>query len=141
MTELKPEKYAQSGLSEDLHLKKEKWFNVNTDRRGVVNLSAKYPNYSKNTILARTNINSNDQKTIKSFLTYTDRFRLWCNGEEIFKGPDRNWFNPNREQYGNSRLIPDQFEVDLPLKIGNNEIIIRSEVMEDYGWGFWMRIE
>lgn len=141
VTELKPGSYAESGLTEDLDIKNEKWFDVKSDRRGVINLSAVHPRYTKSTVLARTNINSSEKKSLKAFLTYTDRFRLWCNGEEIFHGPDRNWFNPEREKHGNSRLIPDQYEVNLPLKSGKNEIIIRSEVMEDFGWGFWMRTE
>jgi hypothetical protein len=140
ITELKTETYAKSGIS-NLEIKKEKWINASTDRRGILNLSSIYPNYQKNTILARTNINSNEKKIIKCFVTYTDRFNLYCNGKEIFKGPDRNWYNPEREKYGNGRLIPDQFKIDLPLNKGSNEIIVRSEVMENFGWGFWMRTE
>ena len=140
ITELKSETYAKSGIS-NLDITKEKWTDVSTDRRGILNLSSIYPNYHNNTILARTNINSDEKRTTKCFVTYTDRFNLYCNGKEIFKGPDRNWFNPEREKYGNSRLIPDQFEIEISLNKGENEIIVRSEAMEEFGWGFWMRTE
>jgi hypothetical protein len=141
VTELKPDTYAHSGLDETLNLGDETYRAVKTDARGVLNLSEIYPDYSKHAILAKTTISSDTVKTIKAFVTYTDRFTLYCNNQQVFRGPDRNWYNDNRQQYGNSRLIPDQFEVDLPLLKGNNTIIVRSEVMEEFGWGFWMRTE
>ncbi len=141
ITELKPATDARSGLDEALNLADETFKDVKTDDRGVVNLSAIYPNYSQHSVLAQTTIPSETDKTIRAFVTYTDRFTLYCNDQLVFQGPDRNWYNDNRQQYGNSRLIPDQFEVELSLHKGNNTLMVRSEVMEEFGWGFWMRTE
>ena len=141
ITEMKPQNYANNTLPDQSKLIQEPWQKAETDNRVILILSAIYPNYSQNTILAKTNILSDKKTTQIAYVTYTDRFSLYCNGELIFKGPDRNWFNSDRSKYGDSRLIPDQFKIQLPLKEGENTIIVRSEVMEDFGWGFWMRLE
>ncbi len=141
ITNLKPDSFAMEQLPDSSLLEGENWTLAKTDDRGVLNLGAIYPGYTHNTILAKTIIDMAQAKDLKCFFSYTDRFKLYCNNEEIFHGPDRNWWNPDREKYGNSRLIPDQFEVVLPLQAGKNEIIVRSEVMEDFGWGFWMRLD
>ncbi len=61
---------------------------------------------------------------------------------EVFKGEPRGWFDPGRspeDWFG--RLIPDQFEVELSLPEGENEILVRLEVNEPlFGSGFWIRM-
>jgi hypothetical protein len=114
---------------------------VETDRRGVVNLGVVLPKYGRNTAFAETVVHSDRDVTRRAWVTYTDRFTLYCNGQEVFRGPDRHWFSPDREKYGSSRLIPDQFEVQLPLKAGENRLVVRSEALEQFGWGFWMRLD
>jgi hypothetical protein len=90
---------------------------------------------------ARTNIvcSSPEKRTLR--LTYTDRLSLWCNGEPVFEGPARGWDDPDRERHYGGRLIPDEYEVTLPLRAGKNGLVVRTEVTEPWGWGFWMRIE
>jgi hypothetical protein len=106
-----------------------------------VNLSAAFPdNNIKNAVFAETIIRAEAAGVRKAYVTYTDRFQLWCNGQPIFEGRPRGWFDPDREKLGNARLVPDQFEIELPLKAGENTIRVRSEVTEPFGWGFWIRV-
>ncbi len=68
-------------------------------------------------------------------------FTLYCNGQEVFKGPDRHWFSPDRAKYGNSRLIQGHSEIRLPLKTGQNKLVVRTEALEQFGWGFRMSLD
>ncbi len=116
------------------------WMDIKTDSKGVINLGQKFPNNNRTgTSFAKTVIYSESEKQIKAWVSYTDRCKIWCNGIEIFNGPKRGWYDP--EANHDCRLKPDNFEFTLPLKKGDNEIILRSEVTERWGWGFWMRTE
>jgi hypothetical protein len=120
---------------------KPEWKPVRADRRGVLDLSAIFPKHGRNTVFAETVVHSERDGERIARVTYLDRFTLYCNGQEVFKGPDRHWFSPDRAKYGNSRLIPDQFEVRLPLRAGENKLLVRSEALEQFGWGFWLRLD
>ena len=116
------------------------WQPAPVDGRGVVNLTGHFqPNHCAATAFARTAVHAEKDGPRRLALTYTDNFRLWCNGEPVFAGPPRNWFHPDREKYGNSRLIPDQFEVNVSLRAGDNVLLVRTETVEPFGWGFWIR--
>lgn len=140
-TGLQPAGFGADGLPAGIHSGKLEWKPIKADRRGVVDLSATFQPYDRNTVYAETVVKSDQEVVRSAWVTYTDRFTLYCNGKEVFKGPDRHWFSPDREKYGNSRLIPDQFEVRLPLKAGENKLLVRSEALEQFGWAFWMRLD
>jgi hypothetical protein len=117
------------------------WTRAVADARGVINLSALFR--GRNTAgvtFAKTTLTATKAGPRQVKLTYTDSYSLWCNGEKVFTGPPRQWFHPEREKHGNSRLIPDQYEVTLPLRAGANQVVVRSEVTEPFGWAFWMRL-
>ena len=118
------------------------WRKVTVDERGLVNLSALYPKQSTaNVVFAKTTVNSLKKERRRCQLTYTDRFRMWVNGKEAFVGPPRGWFDPGREKYNWSRLLPYKFDLELPLNKGDNEILVRSEATEKFGWAFWVRLD
>ncbi len=125
-------------------LKNKSWRTIASDRRGIVNLAAEFmDDISKGIVFARNTVKSEDEIVKKSWVSYTDRMTMWCNGKQVFKGQPRGFYDPGRSpEDGFGRLIPDQFEVALPLKKGDNEILIRSEVTEPlWGWAYWMRLE
>jgi len=121
------------------------WREVPVDARGVVVVSAAGPEYAseKGVIFARATVESPGKATRGCLLTYTDQLTVWVNGEEVFLGEPRGWFDPGRspeDWFG--RLMPDQFGVELPLAPGANEILVRLEVNEPlFGSGFWVRLE
>lgn len=141
VTPLQAADFGRDGLPSGLGAGALTFAPVRADRRGVVDLSAAFPGYSRNAVFAETVVKSAGPAVRRAWVTYTDRFSLYCNGQEIFRGPDRHWFSADREKWGNSRLIPDQFEVRLPLQAGENRLLVRSEAIEQFGWGFWMRME
>jgi hypothetical protein len=129
------------GASPGLTADAKAWKRTPVDERGVVNVTALFPD--KNTsgvVFARTTITAGQAGTRRLKLTYTDNFSLWVNRLMIFEGPPRQWFHPDRAKHGHSRLIPDQYEVSVPVAAGENEIVVRSEATEPFGWGFWVRL-
>ena len=107
----------------------------------MIDLTRLYaPRNESGTAFARTTLHAAAAGPRTLRLTYTDALTLWCNGERVFVGPQRQWFHPDRAKYGDSRLIPDQFEVTVPLRAGANELAVRTEITERFGWGFWMRV-
>lgn len=121
------------------------WREVPVDARGVVVVSAAGPEYAteKGVTFARATVDSPGRAVRICRLTYTDQLTMWVNGEEVFRGEPRGWFDPGRSSedwFG--RLMPDQFEVELSLEPGANEILVRLEVNEPlFGSGFWVRLE
>jgi hypothetical protein len=120
------------------------WRDAKTDRRGVVNVIATDPDEycREGVVLARADVESPEETTRRMRLTYTDQLSVWLNGEPVFAGERRGWNDPGRsEADGWGRLMPDQFEVELPLRSGGNEILLRHEVNEPlFGSGFWARL-
>jgi hypothetical protein len=119
------------------------WRSVDPDRRGVVNVIGIAPEYhAKGVVYARGTVESAEAATRKMLLTYTDQISIWCGSTKVFDGEPRGWYDPGRcEEDGWGRLIPNQFEADLDLAPGENEILARLEVKEpQFGSGFWMRL-
>ncbi len=120
------------------------WLDAPIDVRGVVTMSALGDAVSeKGVVFARATVRAGEAGTETCRLTYTDQLTMWVNGVEVFRGEPRGWFDPGRSpEDGFGRLIPDQFEVELPLDAGENEVLVRLEVNEPlFGSGFWMRLE
>jgi hypothetical protein len=67
-----------------------KWFNVESDSRGVVNLSELFPRQTpKAAVFAKTIIASPGKATRILRFTYTDKLTMWWNGTRVFNGPDK----------------------------------------------------
>ena len=133
--------YASRKVPKTVRRGSDDWQEVTTGERGFVNLSALYPRDSTaNVVFARTAVRSEKRERRLCRVTYTDRFRMWVNGKEVFDGPPRGWFDPGREKYNWSRLMPYTFDVELPLRQGDNEILVRAEATEKFGWAFWVRL-
>lgn len=118
------------------------WLEVESDKRGVVNLSKLFPDQNTEAVVfARRMISSSNMEERILRFTYTDRLTVWCNGTQVFSGPAKSWSNPERNKYFGGRLVPDEFTVKVNLKPEENVILLRSQVTEPWGWAFWMRID
>jgi hypothetical protein len=116
------------------------WLSPAVDGRGVVHLTSLFrESNASGTVFARTTLSARTSGEARLRLTYTDGFALWCNKLRVFEGPPRQWFHVDRAKNGFSRLIPDQYEVVVPVREGDNELVVRSETTEPFGWGFWLR--
>ena len=123
------------------------WRDVLTDRRGVVNVVGIEPGEycKKGVVFAKAPVElpvESAEKVARQFrLTYTDQLSMWLDGTSVFVGERRGWNDPGRSEVdGWGRLMPDQFGAELPLTLGENEILVRLEVNEPlFGSGFWVR--
>ncbi|HPG41481.1 MAG TPA: hypothetical protein PLP19_19425 [bacterium] len=120
------------------------WCEVSADDRGIVNISALFPdNNDKAVVYARTTIHSADNVTRRCKYSYTDQMSIWCNGQLVVTAKPRGWADPGRgEADGWGRIIPDQFETSIELLPGDNVLLLRLQVNEpQFGSGFWFRLQ
>jgi len=120
------------------------WRDISTVRRGVVNVVGIDPGEycEKGIVFAKATVESHEKRARQLLLTYTDQLSMWLNGTSVFVGERRGWNDPGRSDAdGWGRLMPDQFEVELPLASGEEEILVRLEVNEPlFGSGFWVKV-
>jgi len=105
-----------------------KWQSVKVEERGVVNI-AKYiePFPEKNTAYARTEINADKAEVVPFQVSYSDRGRIYLNGQLLYLG--RNEYRMRDYRYlGTIGLFETIY---LPLKKGKNDLVIA--VSEDFG--------
>ncbi len=121
-----------------------RWRGVSGDRRGVVNVVGIDPSEycAVGVVFARATVESGGEASRRCLLTYTDQLTMWCGDARVFDGEPRGWNDPGRsEADGWGRLMPGQFDAELPLRAGANEILVRLEVNEPlFGSGFWVRV-
>ncbi|MCP4536146.1 MAG: hypothetical protein GY832_03280 [Chloroflexi bacterium] len=140
ITPPQPSEFRSENIPEEIYSPTTQWITAETDARGVMNVGALFPNQNtKGTVFAKTIVKSDRKKVQKAWVTYTDRCSVWCNEKHVFQGPKRGWNDP--ESNHDCRLKPDHFEIELELEKGENIILLCSKVTENWGWGFWMRVE
>ena len=118
-------------------LGKQKWKSMNTDADGMTNLSQLSAiSDSTNTIMAKITVNSDKDQLKRLNIGYSDRVKLYCNGNALFSA--NNSFRTRDYRYlGTIGYFETAY---LPLKKGNNTIILA--VSETFGgWGVMAKWE
>lgn len=107
------------------------WTSANTEPSGVLNLaSIVQASEENNTVFTRVVIESEKDQVKKFILGYSDRVKVYCNGDLLFSGED----NFNSRDYRFLGTIGYFDAVYLRLKKGRNEITLA--VSENFGgWG------
>jgi hypothetical protein len=124
------------------------WSPIQAERLGLVNL-ARYVD-PINTHLAphytwlKTTIHSNRNQTKPVALGYLRVVTVFVNGQSVFTG--KNLYNANERQQPDGRLGLENGHFDLPLKQGDNQIVValRSntpDMSDHYGYGLRFHIE
>ncbi|MEO9964958.1 MAG: hypothetical protein ABJF11_04170 [Reichenbachiella sp.] len=114
-----------------------KWTKLASEESGVTNLSrVAAVQGKKNTVIAKIEINA-EQDIIKALtLGYSDRLAVYCNGQKIYAGT--NGYRTRDFRYLGTIGLFD--EVYLPLKKGKN--VIYCAVSESFGgWGIMGQID
>ncbi|RKD94614.1 hypothetical protein [Marinifilum flexuosum] len=116
-----------------------KWHKISVEENYLVNLNRYFTKTeTKNTVLAKTILNSEKaQKKIIHF-GYSDKIKVYLNSKELFTG-DNGFYESGK--YDDRGYVLDRHEtIELPLEKGENELII--EISEDkFGWGFIAKVE
>jgi len=60
---------------------------------------------------------------------------------EFMPKSTKGWNAPGREAHFGGRLVPDERAVALRLRKGENRLLVRTKVVDPWGWGFLMRLQ
>lgn len=107
------------------------WQTLAAEPSGITNLARLHgPSRGADTVFARLDVSSDEAKTMALKLGYSDRIKVYVNGQPIYAGTNR--YRTRDYRYLGTIGIFD--EVYLPLKAGDNEILLA--VSEAFGgWG------
>jgi hypothetical protein len=117
-------------------LRDRRWTRLEAESSGLANLGRVNPlDDERNTVFARTTIDS-PAATIRAFdLGFSDRATLFLNGRALFRG-DESYRNRDYRFLGS---IGWWDTIYLPLEAGRNELVVA--VSEDFGgWGVQARL-
>lgn len=122
------EEKSLTGTSLSTANKKRNWQTMSSEVTGTVNISRirKY-DQQKNTVFARLVINSNSKQTKAIKLGYSDRTKVYLNGQLLYAGD--NGFRTRDYRYLGTIGYFDT--IYLPLKKGDNELWVA--VSENFG--------
>ena len=119
------------------HRQDQKWKPYKTEPSGLLNLAQTAVRSDEtNTVFAKVNINSDSEQIQKLTIGFSDRAKIYLNGQILFGGQDG--FRSRDYRYlGTIGYFDDVY---LPLKAGDNELIIA--VSENFGgWGLQAKFE
>lgn len=106
------------------------WTKRYTEENGTLNLNRLHPASQGVSLLARSGFHLSEAcETVMSF-GFSDRLRLWVNGEEIYEG-NWKWDPPSSD----GRIRGDMARVPIRWKAGYNTIRAEVTALEPFGWG------
>ena len=115
------------------------WELISAERRGLVNLSRKYGNSNYRRVVwlhVRIKSGYNQYKNLK--MGFSDEIWVFANKSPVYV--DKNIYYMNMRKNPDGRISIDNCSFQLPLKQGENELLIA--VSNDfYGWGIMARLD
>ena len=123
---------------EETFINAQSWNKLKCNREGLGNIAQVAPREDRtfNTVLAKVVIISDGEQTKRMDFGYSDRTKVYCNGQLLYAG--NNGFRTRDYRYLGTIGYFDS--VYLPLKAGRNEIIFA--VSESFGgWGLQAKLE
>ena len=123
---------------DEAFLKNKSWQLLECEPSGLGNISkvTAPKDRSENMVLAKITLTSSEQQTKRLDFGYSDRVKVYCNGQLLYSG--NNGFRTRDYRYLGTIGFFDS--VYLPLKSGRNEIIFA--VAENFGgWGIQAKLE
>lgn len=115
------------------------WEPIRAERRGLVNLSRKFGGDQKRKIVwLKTHIHADADLTRRLLLGISDEVWVFINGQLLYF--NKNYFNTPTMKTPAGRISLENASFDLPLKKGENEILI-GVANAFYGWGIIARLD
>ncbi|HEY4111146.1 hypothetical protein [Puia sp.] len=118
------------------------WRPIDAERRGFVNLSRIFGGTSSMAVsrmmFLKTTLHAKEAKTVQLRLGFLDDISMFVNGRLIYA--DKNIFGFPAVKVPNGRLSIENSTVSVPLKAGDNELMvgIRGNF---YSWGLVARLD
>jgi hypothetical protein len=115
------------------------WENIHVERRGLVNLSRKFGGSDKRRyVWLRTKIKSTVAQSAILKMGFSDELWVFLNKQTVYQ--DKNLYLQNMRKYPDGRISVENCSFPLPLKQGDNELLI-GVANNFYGWGIMARFE
>jgi hypothetical protein len=125
------------------------WKNLAAQRAGLINLNREYGALTGESKISRTWLKTevdSDKTQIKSvYIGWLDEIWVFVNGKLVFA--DRNlWDTDAAKKQADGRLALSNGTFDLPLRLGQNEVVIAIDnnvsdgLSHHFGWGFEIKL-
>jgi len=120
----------------------QEWKTINTERRGLANLSREYgrplPEPNRAVAWLKTTITSDRKQTKKVNIGWTRELWVFVNGKLVYA--DKNLFEVEGERkFPDARCSLENGTFTLPLEEGDNEIAV-AIANNFFGWGLMLRV-
>lgn len=118
-----------------------KWQPIKAEHRGIVNLSrhvARTKDEARTLAWLKTSIQSSKAQERVLHLGFSDEVWVFINGQFLYA--DKNYFGTPQQKFPSGRCTIENTTIRLPLKEGNNEILI-GLANYFYGWGIVARLD
>ncbi|WP_298609982.1 hypothetical protein [uncultured Spirosoma sp.] len=118
-----------------------RWSPIKAESRNMVNLSRRYAHKDGEVRLMawlKTSIQSDKAQERLLNLGFSDEVWVFVNGQFLYA--DKNYFGTPQQKYPAGRCTIENTTIRLPLKEGNNEILI-GLANYFYGWGIVARLD
>ena len=116
-----------------------KWENINTERRGLVNLSRKFGGHQGRLyVWLRAKIKSESAQTQIIKMGFSDEIWVFINQKPVYV--DKDSYIMNMRKSPNGRISLDNCSFPISLIKGDNELLI-GVANDFYGWGIMARLE
>lgn len=123
---------------QDLPRDTAKWVSILAERRGMINLTRTYGGCDTNRFVwLKTKIVSSKDQVMQCQLGFCDEVYVFVNEKLI--AADKNQFGQPMSKFPNGCLNIDNSMISLPLKKGDNELLI-GLINNFYGWGIMARL-
>lgn len=130
LTEMGGEKNAAPKVTQEFLFDsvKYRWSRVTTQYQDILNLSEIFEKKNKDAVVyAFATIESKKDTTVNALIGFDEGIEVLINGSSIFK------------MENDGEIIADQFRFSLPLRKGNNNLMIKSSQTKG-AWGFSFRL-
>lgn len=115
------------------------WANIEAERRGLVNLSREFGlSESRRMLWLKVMLKSEKEQTRKINLGFSDEVWVFLNSQIVHM--DKNLYNQPMMKEPDGRISIENTSFDLPLREGNNELLI-GVANSFYGWGIMARLD
>jgi hypothetical protein len=115
------------------------WQKIAAERRGLINVTRKFgASSTRRYVWLKAKIKSVVQREVKIDLGFSDEVWVFVNGN--LTHADKNIYLENIRKYPFGRLSIENSSFIMPLKEGENELLI-GLANDFYGWGFIARLQ
>lgn len=117
------------------------WSPIKAENRALVNLSRKFGlkrDGGRRLVWLRTNLSSKSTQERNLKMGFSDEIWVFLNGALL--KVDKNYFGTPGQKYPKGRCTLENLSLSLPLKEGNNELLVAVGNFF-FGWGIMARLD